>query len=246
MSDADTNFVSDKFQQFCKTINVEQAVSSVYHHQSNGQVEVCIKFVKCTFKKCANSGGDINMALLQICTTPLGQGLPSLATQMFNRQVCGIMPVLDCKSICIWKDSDDKHHSKLVDRQHRNNNDASPVFASFPTGSAGVVQWEDGTLWTHGTVGGTGDHNHHDRAYTVQLTMNGRWIRHNRQHIKPTSVSADTYLHYHATKQSHTRTDSLQDILKHINNNPMVYSSVYTNNINNQQTQCNKQTESSL
>ena len=35
MSDADTNFVSDIFWQFCKTINMEQAISSVYHHQSN-------------------------------------------------------------------------------------------------------------------------------------------------------------------------------------------------------------------
>ena len=66
------------------------------------------------FKKCTNSSGDINMALLQIHTTPLGQGFPSPATLMFNRQVCGIMPVLDHKPVgheCV-----DKHHSKLVDR----------------------------------------------------------------------------------------------------------------------------------
>ena len=138
MSDAGTNFVSDKSQQFCKTINVEQAVSLAYHHQSNRQIEVCIKFVKCTFKKCTNSGGDINMALIQIHTTPLGQGLPSPATLMFNRQVCIILPVLDHKPI--WKDCDDEHHSRLVDRQHRNNNDASPGFASLPIGSAVVVQ----------------------------------------------------------------------------------------------------------
>ena len=64
MSDAGMNFVSDKFQKFCNSINVEQAVSLAYHDQSNGQVKACIKFVKCTFKKCADSGGDINMALL--------------------------------------------------------------------------------------------------------------------------------------------------------------------------------------
>ena len=45
MLDASTNFVSEKFQQFCKTINVEQAVLSTYHHQSNRQVEACIKFI---------------------------------------------------------------------------------------------------------------------------------------------------------------------------------------------------------
>ena len=138
MSDAGTNFVSDKFQKFCNGINVEQAVSLAYHHQSNGQVEVCIKFIKDTFKKCADSGGDINMALLQICTTLLGQGLLSPATFMFNRQVQGIKPVLDHKPI--GKDNDDQHHSKLIDRQHKNNNDASPVFACLPIGSAVAVQ----------------------------------------------------------------------------------------------------------
>ena len=78
------------------------------------------------------------MALLQICTTPLGQGLPSPTTLMFNQQVCGIMPVLDCKPV--GKDYDDKCHGKLIDRQHKNNNDASPIFTSIPIGLAVVVQ----------------------------------------------------------------------------------------------------------
>ena len=172
MSDSGTNFVSEKFWQFCKTINVEQAVSSAYHHQSNGQVEACIKFIKCTFKKCVNSVGDPNKALLQIHTTLLGQGLLSLATLMFNRQVCGIVPVLGCKPV--GQECDDEHHSKLVDRQNKNNNDASPVFASLPIGPAVVVQHEDRGSWTHGTIVGTSDHNHHDCAYTIQLTTNGR------------------------------------------------------------------------
>ena len=117
------------------------------------------------------------MALLQICTTLLGQGLPSLATVMFNRQVHGIMPVLDHKPI--GHDYDD-HDSKLVDRQHKNHNDASTVFAFIPIGSAVVVQQEGGRPWTHGTIVDTGDHNHHDRTYTIQLTTNGRRIMHNR------------------------------------------------------------------
>ena len=50
MSDAGTNFVSDKFRKFCSSLNIEQAVSSANHHQSNRQVEACIKFIKHTFK----------------------------------------------------------------------------------------------------------------------------------------------------------------------------------------------------
>ena len=175
----------------------KQAVSSVYHHQSNGQVKACIKFIKCILKKCVDSGGNINMALLQIHTTLLGNSLPSPATLMFSRQVHCIMPVLDCKPI--WQDCDDNHHNKLVDRQQKSNNDASPVFASIPIGSAVVVQWEDGGLWTHGTIVGTDNHNHYDTVYTIQLTTNGRWITCNRWHIKPTLITADTYLQYHMT-----------------------------------------------
>ena len=118
------------------------------------------------------------MVLFQIHTTPLGQGLLSPATLLFNQPVCGIMPVLDRKPLGRY--NDDEHHSRLIDRQHKNNNDASPVFASLPIGSAVVVQSEDGGLWTHGTVVGKGDHNHHDCSYTIKLTTNGRRITYNR------------------------------------------------------------------
>ena len=53
MSDGGTNFVSDRFQKFCKAINVEEATSLANHHQSKEQVEACIKFIKQAFKKCA-------------------------------------------------------------------------------------------------------------------------------------------------------------------------------------------------
>ena len=138
MSDVGTNFIANRFWQFCKSINVEQVISSMYHHQSNGQVKACIKFIKCTFKKCADSGRDINMALLQICMMPLGQGLPSPATLMFSRQVCSIMPVIDCKPLI--EDCDDDHHNKLVGRQQKSTNDASAIFPCIPIGSAVAVQ----------------------------------------------------------------------------------------------------------
>ena len=99
MSDAGTNFVSDKFRKFCSRLNIEPAVSSAYHHQSNGQVKSCIKFIKHTFKKYAHSSGDIHMALLQIHTTPLGQGLLSPTTLLLNHPVHGVMPVIDRKPI---------------------------------------------------------------------------------------------------------------------------------------------------
>ena len=43
ISDADMNFTSQWFRQFCRQINIQQAITSSYLHQSNGYVEECIK-----------------------------------------------------------------------------------------------------------------------------------------------------------------------------------------------------------
>ena len=40
MSDIGGNFVSDKFKQFCKNLNIDQATSSLYHHKSNSMHQI--------------------------------------------------------------------------------------------------------------------------------------------------------------------------------------------------------------
>ena len=146
------------------------------------------------------------MALLQIRTTPLGQGLPSLAMLLFNHLAHGIIPVLDRKPVSI--DNDNEHHKKLMQEQGKNdpNNNTSQVFLSIPMGSTVAVEWEDGAPWTHGTIVGKGNYIHHNRSYKIQVTTTGKIITHNRQHIKTTSITAEDYMHYQArkcTKQIH-------------------------------------------
>ena len=149
------------------------------------------------------------------------------------------MPVVDCKPI--RQDCDDNHHSKLVDRQGKNDKDTSPVFSNIPTRSAVAVQHEDGRPWTHGTVVDTGDHNHHDRSYVIQLTINGRCISRNRQHIRPTTVTPYKYLHHQYNKQSSIKTDPLAEILNNINRNPAIYGTRQVRNTNNTCEQYNEQ-----
>ena len=151
----------------------------------------------------------------------LGHGLLSPATLMFNRPVCGIMPVIDHKPLI--EDYDDHHHAKIVERQQKNNNDTAVIFSCIPIGSAVAVQQEDGGPWTHGTVVGIGKCNHHERFYTIQLTTNGRHITCNRHHIKPTAVTADTYIQYQSTKQHGTRADPLAEMLNNIAKHPAAY-----------------------
>ena len=59
------------------------------------------------------------------------------------------MPVSHCKPII--QDCDDDHHNKLVDRQQKNNNDASPVFTCIHTGSA--VAWSSKKMVGCGLMG---------------------------------------------------------------------------------------------
>ena len=69
-----------------------------------------------------------------------------------------------------------------------------------------------------------GNHNHHGRSYTIQLTTNGRHITWNRQHIKPTAVTADAYIKDQSYKQCNISTDTLADILNNIDKNPGAYN----------------------
>ena len=75
-------------------LNIQQAVLSSYNHQSNGQAEVCIKFIKWTVKKCFDTNNDVYLALLQILSTPNGPLLGSPAALIFNKPIRGLMPKL--------------------------------------------------------------------------------------------------------------------------------------------------------
>ena len=39
VSDASMNFTSENSKQYCRQLNIEQAITSSYHHWSNEQVE---------------------------------------------------------------------------------------------------------------------------------------------------------------------------------------------------------------
>ena len=96
-------------------MNIEQATSSSYHHQSNGQVEACVKFIKHTMKKIIETYEDIHIDLLQIKAPKLEPGLPSPATLPFNHPIQGIVPIINL--LPINSDNDDEHYLMLVNRQ---------------------------------------------------------------------------------------------------------------------------------
>ena len=104
-------------------------LSSSYHHQSNGQVEACIKFVKLILKKCFDSKGDPHIALLQIHMTPLGPGLPSSVTMLFTCPIRGIIPIINRPPAD--KDNDGEHYEVLIRRQTKDDKNQGNLIKLF-------------------------------------------------------------------------------------------------------------------
>ena len=91
-----------------------------------------------------DSKGDPHVPLLQIGMTPLGPGIPNLATLLFNHPIRGIIPIINRLPNGI--DKDEEPHEALVKRQTKDNqNMGTPRnYGSIPMKSTVVVQCEDG------------------------------------------------------------------------------------------------------
>ena len=149
MSDASTNFISQKFQEFCSKLKIHHAVSSQYNHQNSGQVEACITFVKCTMKKCCNK--DVSLALLQIRSALIENGLQCPAKILFNRPIRGSSPKINTMQEIY--DYRDKFYEALRQRQQWADMCETVKYTTFiPVGLALTVQRKDGASLTHGTV----------------------------------------------------------------------------------------------
>ena len=75
-------------------------------------------------------------------------------------------------------------------------------------------------------IEGKSDQNHHDRFTIFASQKTGRLVTQNRQHIKPTQISAEQYLWDQPHK--HTKIDPLEGILTQLQKQP-----VTSNNKNN-------------
>ena len=86
------------------------------------------------------------------------------------------MPVINRPPTGI--DTDDEHHKVIMERQTKNDKDKDTYnnFVSLPIGSTVAAQHEDGAPWTHVTIEGKGNHNHHDRSYHICITKTGRLV----------------------------------------------------------------------
>ena len=94
---------------------------------------------KHTLKKCFYSRVDPYVALLQICMTALGQGLPSPSTMLFNCLIRGIMLIIKRPQVGI--DNDQEHYKVIIKRQMKDGKrkGTPKINVSIPIGSTVVV-----------------------------------------------------------------------------------------------------------
>ena len=117
VSDVGMSFTSQTLEGFHRKLNILQSITSLYHYQSNCQVETCIKFVKYIIKTCTGNNQDTNLALLQIQSTSMGPGLPSTAEMLFNRPIQSLLPQITRAPINI--DNDNVQFKALESHQGR-------------------------------------------------------------------------------------------------------------------------------
>ena len=104
-----------------------------YYHKNNGQVEACLKYLKCTIEKCNDTNQDINVALLQTWSTLVGVGLASLAAVLLNRPIEALLPKMNRAPIN--RDNDDVQYEALEDCQSKYNKDNDiQKFLALPQG----------------------------------------------------------------------------------------------------------------
>ena len=71
VSDGDTEFTSQEFQDFTKKWQIEHSVTLPTNAQSNRQVERFVQTVKNSLTKLMEGGEDIHLAIFSYITTPL-------------------------------------------------------------------------------------------------------------------------------------------------------------------------------
>ncbi|XP_054769307.2 uncharacterized protein K02A2.6-like [Lytechinus pictus] len=117
VSDNGPQFSSREYKSFTDQWNIQHVTSSPHYPQSNGLVERAIQTIKSTLKKVKMTGGDPDLALLCLRTTPIDSSLPSPAELLQGRKYRSNLPMK------MHSDHQSEIKEKLRQRQERQKDD---------------------------------------------------------------------------------------------------------------------------
>ena len=122
-----------EYNKFGESWGILHTTSSPRHPQSNGFIERQIRYIKPIIKKCLATGGDVDLALLNVRATPLDTTLPSPAELMFGRPISTTLPSRSEKT---QTDKYHEHMRQTSDNQkrtvRRHPHKASPATGQWP------------------------------------------------------------------------------------------------------------------
>ena len=93
ISDNGPQFASREFKDFTAKYGIHHVTSSPLHQQTNGLAERAVQTVKNLIKKCAESGDDIYMCLLELRNTPRDDETGSPMQRLMGRRAKTLIPI---------------------------------------------------------------------------------------------------------------------------------------------------------
>ena len=183
MSDNGRQFVSAKFETFCREWGIEHRTYSPYHSISNGMAESAVKAAKRLISKTNRDGSDEYGALLELRNTPRQGVRMSPAQVMFGRRTPSNVP---CADLCMPPVSSQYlpgRRSRQIARHHDRRARVLPVLHQRQLVRVAPSP-ATGTTWTEAVVTATDGR----RSYIVE--RDGGELKRNRIDLRPAADTA--------------------------------------------------------
>ncbi|XP_033725334.1 uncharacterized protein K02A2.6-like [Pecten maximus] len=202
VSDHGPCYSSREFKDFAFEWNFQHVTSSPRYPQSNGLSKRTVQTVKNMFKKCKESGEDVNMALLVYRSTPMDNG-KSPAEMLMRRELVSNLPSSELKDkakhpdIKLWR-----NQQKMKQKHFYDNRNHVKALTTLDRGNQVLIQDSNGYWKDHATVVGKVN----PRSYIVQGNQ-GVCYRRNRRHLKKVlfqkeTPSSDVYTEFYGNGQN--------------------------------------------
>ena len=184
MSDNGPHFVGYPFKELMTQFGIQHDTSSPRYAQSNGFIENVVGTVKKVLLKCYETRQDVDFALLNLRTTPIGPSQPSPAEILFGRLLNNTIP-----SHFQPRNQDNvKMYLDLKRTQQKRYYDAHARNSSFPALHPGqqVTLQDNRGMWRPATV----ESQFAERSYNLS-TPQGSFLRRNRRAIRDSQIEVE-------------------------------------------------------
>ena len=175
ITDNGPQFIGKPYQDLMKKLDIIHTTSSPHHARSHGFIERQIRTVKGMIRK---SPHENDMAMLALRTTPIGINMPSPAELLFQRRIGNNLPVHNGNQNNVIT----KEQTAKAPRENTLAREKTELHLDQLIFHQDVAK----KTWTPGVVVGVGPE---PRSYTIRCTITGRYLRRNRELIRPRKVS---------------------------------------------------------